>query len=69
MIKSISHSFHNAETDIKIDIELLGGICPSQCPSEAGMPGDYAGWMKIVIDEKYCEILSAHAAEGMPIDI
>ena len=31
--------------------------------------GDYADWMKIGMDEKYGEILGAHAAEEMPIDI
>ena len=31
--------------------------------------GDYAGWVKIVMDEKYGEILGALAAEGIPIDL
>jgi len=36
MIKSISQSFHNAETDIKTDIELPGRICSNQLPLEHG---------------------------------
>jgi hypothetical protein len=36
MIKSISHFLHNAETDMKTDIELPGGICLSQYLSEPG---------------------------------
>ncbi len=45
---------------IERDYEVKVGRFPFQANGKALGLGDYAGWVKIVVDEKYGEILGAH---------